>query len=128
MDTIELVLVFCSWLISKFIWSITGIKPFNPSIFWTFIGGIGTVCAILYAYRRYRKDYERREKAQINAIIDEIYSNLGLARFAAKERTEKEIKLIISELDKLTQTSKYPNPDEKKYRHFEHRLFSAYDE
>jgi len=126
MDGFELLLDFCHWLLFKFIWSF-GIRPFNPSVFWTFVGGVGTICVILYTYRRYQKNQEEKEKAQINAIIDEICANFGLSRFMPKIRTEKEIKLIISELNNLSKTDKYPNPDEKKDKPLEHRLFSAYD-
>jgi len=117
-------MIIAKLILSKIIWSV-GVKPFNPGIFWTFFGGIGTIFAIFLAYYLYRKDIARKETAQINAIIDEIFSNIKLAFFAQKERKEKEIKYIIYEINKLTMTSKYPNPDEKKDSPFEHRLFSG---
>ena len=98
---------------------------------WVFISSFGTVVAVIFGlitYFRYRKEKQQKIQAQINAIIDEIYHNLNLAIFWYGDMAQKEIKCIVSELDKLDQTKRYPNPTDETGDPLMHRLFlSAYD-
>ena len=104
----------------------TGVKPFNQTIFWNFFSGTGTIAAIAITYSLFTKRQREKEIAQINSIIDEIYHNTVVGGIFTEGTSEEEVKMIISELNNLTDIEKYPNPDDKKDGPFEHGLFSIF--
>ena len=98
------------WLISLL--PNIGIRPFNATIFWSFFGGFGTIVAISIAYLHYNKTKKENEAAQLNAIVDEIYHNLNLSYTFSGKTTEGEVKFICSKLNNLSETERYPIPND----------------
>ena len=112
---------------SRNIFYYIGVYPFRESVFWNFFAGFGTIVAIFITYTLYRTNEKTKEKAKFKAIIDEIYANLNIGSMYYTSINKDEIQLIISELNKLTQIQRYPNPTDADGNPFEHDLFSVYE-
>jgi hypothetical protein len=114
-------------IVFKFILDITGFKPFEGSVFWSFFAGVGTIGAIFITYFLYRTNQNQKEKAKINAIIDEIYHNLNIASMYYGSIENEEIQLIISVLNNLSDSQRYPNPTDAEINPYDHEFFDIYD-